>query len=602
MPTQAHPQRLGKYEILSVLGRGGMGIVYKARDPVIDRVVAIKTITEATDALAHNQIERLLMEARSAGRLQHPNIVTVFDFVEENGVSYIVQEYAEGSDLGQVIAAKQPLALPAKIDILAQLCTGLGYAHDCGVTHRDMKPQNVRLTPNGVAKILDFGLARYDDTHLTKSGYISGTIAYMSPERLSGEAGMSDDIFALGAVAYEMLTYRRAFIGSEAPQVMLQIMTQTPAAPSTFAELPPQLDAVVLRCLARDARERYATAHDFGAALEETCASAEVQTFMRDPARSGEFREALQAWAMPRRRTRSTRSAEAIAADLPTVAMAPVTAVQSQPAGSPTQVSAVPSGDVTQVVAQPRRKSLAVPLAAAVVLAMIATVGLLRFMPEKPAPAVTKAAAVAPAPPVTTAATVPNDVPDAKELSAPHAKEGQELLREPPKAALQPPPAASSKTILAPPAQPQPQRPQPAPRVAEPQPPQPQPQPQPQPHTQQMQPVPVAAPAPPSRDVRAEIAAFMRRVGIAYQTRDTSFFRENYLRYTDAMGNAVARSPSQRVDFQVDAIDVVDPTHARVTVQRIDDFGKEAPPATQHLLFFVEQQGDAWRISRFERQ
>jgi serine/threonine-protein kinase len=155
--TQSHPQQLGKYEILSVLGRGGMGVVYKARDPIIDRVVAIKTISETSEGLDHNQVERLLSEARSAGRLHHPNIVTVFDFGQESGTSYIVQEYVEGVDLAYVISQREPLSLPEKLDIILQICRGLGYAHDSGVTHRDMKPLNVRLTPNGIAKLLDFG-------------------------------------------------------------------------------------------------------------------------------------------------------------------------------------------------------------------------------------------------------------------------------------------------------------------------------------------------------------------------------------------------------------------------------------------------------------
>ncbi len=125
MPTHSQPERIGKYEILSVLGRGGMGIVYKARDPVIDRIVAVKTISVASQGLGEDQVERLLMEARSAGRLHHPNIVTVFDFGQEGDLSYIVMEYAEGLDLGQVIAAKMPLALSTKIDLLLQICNGL---------------------------------------------------------------------------------------------------------------------------------------------------------------------------------------------------------------------------------------------------------------------------------------------------------------------------------------------------------------------------------------------------------------------------------------------------------------------------------------------
>ncbi|HET7711010.1 MAG TPA: serine/threonine-protein kinase [Thermoanaerobaculia bacterium] len=310
MATIDHPQRLGKYEILSVLGKGGMGIVYRARDAVIDRIVAIKTITTAAEGIDQNQVARLLMEARSAGRLHHPNIVTVFDYGEENGIAYIVMEYAEGVDLAQVITSGQQLALPTKIDILLQICNGLGFAHDAGVVHRDMKPSNVRLTPQGVAKILDFGLARYDDTHLTKTGFISGTIAYMSPERMNGQTGQSDDIFALGAIAYELLTYQRAFPGNAAPEVMFKIMTQTPPRPSSVAEVPPQFDDIVLKCLDREAENRYHSPQDFAAAIEESLASPEVQAFMSSEERSEAFRQGLKDWATARkiRRTHASGS------------------------------------------------------------------------------------------------------------------------------------------------------------------------------------------------------------------------------------------------------------------------------------------------------
>ena len=197
------PNRIGKYEILSTIGRGGMGVVYKARDPKIDRVVAIKTILIGDDAGAgeDNLLDRLAMEARSAGRLQHPNIVTVYDFGEEDGLSYIVMEFVEGINLASLIDEKRALPLGTKLSILLQIADGLSYAHEHGVVHRDMKPSNVCVTARGNAKILDFGLARFDSTRLTKTGFMAGTIAYMSPERLNGTTGPKDDIFALGAIA-----------------------------------------------------------------------------------------------------------------------------------------------------------------------------------------------------------------------------------------------------------------------------------------------------------------------------------------------------------------------------------------------------------------
>src|SRR5438270_12219835 len=176
MATQERPTNIGKYEIIATLGRGGMGVVYKARDPMIDRVVAIKTILVGQEAAGDESLlERLQMEARSAGRLHHPNIVTVFDFGGQDDLSYIVMEFVEGVNLARVIDEGRDLPLDTKISVLIQIADGLAYAHEHGVIHRDMKPSNVCVTSRGTAKILDFGLARFDSTRLTKTGYMAGT-------------------------------------------------------------------------------------------------------------------------------------------------------------------------------------------------------------------------------------------------------------------------------------------------------------------------------------------------------------------------------------------------------------------------------------------
>ena len=263
------PKTLGKYEILSVIGKSGMGIVYKAKDPVIGRIVAVKTISTTQDLGDEELQQRFHMEAQSAVRLQHPNIATIYDFGSHGEVSYLVLEFVEGIDLAKVIDDKIPLSLSQKLDILIQIASGLSYAHELGVVHRDMKPSNVRLTARGVAKIIDFGLARFDSTRLTKTGFMSGTTAYMSPERIHGETGPSDDIFALGTIGYELLTYRRAFPGSTPPEVMMKIITQSPPVPSSVEPLPPELDAIIMKCMAREVAERFATAHDYAGALEE---------------------------------------------------------------------------------------------------------------------------------------------------------------------------------------------------------------------------------------------------------------------------------------------------------------------------------------------
>ncbi|MDX1583910.1 MAG: protein kinase, partial [Thermoanaerobaculia bacterium] len=263
------PEKIGKYEIEGVIGEGGMGVVYKGRDPLIDRVVAIKTI-KATDKAEHEELlKRLQMEAKSAGKLQHPNIVVIHDFGEQDDLTYLVMEYVEGRNLASIIKSGRQLPFAIKIDVIIQLCQGLDYAHGLGVTHRDIKPGNIAVTARGTAKILDFGLARVGSERLTKTGFTSGTIAYMSPERMRGDSGASDDIFALGAVAYEILTYQRAFPGKTYSDVVTKVLSdQYPKPLSEVANLPPELDPIILKALARETSDRYPNAGALAKELE----------------------------------------------------------------------------------------------------------------------------------------------------------------------------------------------------------------------------------------------------------------------------------------------------------------------------------------------
>ena len=285
------PSHIGKYEVIDVIGRGGMGVVYSARDPVIDRVVAIKTIRNEADC-DDDQLGRLRMEARSAGKLQHPNIVTVFDFGELGDLSYIVMEYVQGINLSRAVAKRKPVPLPDKLDVLMQVARGLAYAHRHGVVHRDMKPSNVCVSTHGVAKILDFGLARFDNTRLTKTGYLSGTIAYMSPERFSGATGPQDDIFALGAVAYEFLTYQRAFPGETTPEIISKILGgPMPRPVSELTAYPRELDLIVLRAIDRDPAQRFPTAAEFEQAIEAFIRTDEYQEFIADETLAPQFQQ-----------------------------------------------------------------------------------------------------------------------------------------------------------------------------------------------------------------------------------------------------------------------------------------------------------------------
>lgn len=272
------PRSIGKYEIQSVLGKGGMGVVYKALDPLIGRTVAIKTILSSDFGSDHELLARLRMEAQSAGRLTHPNIVTVFEFGEEAGLTYLVMEYIEGANLANVIASGVRIPLNSRLEMIIQIADGIGYAHDLGVTHRDIKPSNICLTKRGDPKILDFGLARFDSTRLTKTGMASGTLMYMSPERIRGESGPSDDVFALGAVSYEIITGRRAFPGSGYRETAKNIMSgEYPIPPSKVVDVPTNLDAVIAKAVAVDKHKRYATAGEFARAIREVQQSATFQ-------------------------------------------------------------------------------------------------------------------------------------------------------------------------------------------------------------------------------------------------------------------------------------------------------------------------------------
>ena len=256
-------ERIGKYEILHELGQGGMGIVYKARDPVIDRDVAVKVVQDHildTPTLR----ERFYREARSAGRLSHPNITTLYDIGEEEGAPYLVMEFLGGTDLGTLIRRNASFTLQEKIEIGIQICRGLQYAHQNNVIHRDIKPDNIRLLAGNRVKIMDFGIARLDSETrtLTKEGI--GTPRYMSPEQIRGDAlDGRTDIFSFGVLFYELLTGTSPFDGDRVTTVIYKILHEEPPPIKLDATpLANELQRIVARCLAKDPSDRYA---DFSA-------------------------------------------------------------------------------------------------------------------------------------------------------------------------------------------------------------------------------------------------------------------------------------------------------------------------------------------------
>lgn len=278
------PERIGKYDIVGVLGQGGMGVVYRARDPRIGRDVAIKTLTEGFSGDSE-MLKRFYQEAGQTGNLRHPNIVTVYDFGDEEGLPYIVMEFLDGQPLDKIIRLQEPLHLGARLDIMEQVCSALAYAHLQGIIHRDVKPANVIVQRDGLVKLLDFGIARTGQQHgqpvdrsMTRTGTLVGTPAYMAPERLRGEPfdGRSD-IFSTGVMLYQLVTGALPF-DAEYPAILHQILQQDPPPLSNYlSDYPPLLEQVIARALAKDPFERYAHASDMAADLNAVGSQLKIE-------------------------------------------------------------------------------------------------------------------------------------------------------------------------------------------------------------------------------------------------------------------------------------------------------------------------------------
>jgi len=255
---------LGRYEIVSELGRGAMGVVYKARDPMLERTVAIKTVNMALEEDGAAQYEaRFQQEARAAGGLNHPNIVTVHDIGKSGEIAYMAMEYLEGVELRSLLAGGQALPVAQAVAIAAQIADGLGYAHERGVVHRDVKPPNIMVLPNGTVKITDFGIARMRTSAVqTQAGLTMGSPKYMSPEQVLGKrADHRSDIFSLGIILYEMIAGAAPFGGESMTALMYQIVNFAPPAPSALkAAVPEMLDTIVAKMLAKPIEERYQSA------------------------------------------------------------------------------------------------------------------------------------------------------------------------------------------------------------------------------------------------------------------------------------------------------------------------------------------------------
>jgi serine/threonine protein kinase len=250
-------EQIGKYRVLAKIGQGAMGEVHKGHDPFLNRFVAIKTITASLGADQEIR-QRFLREAQSAARLNHPNIITVYDFGEEHGVIYMAMELLEGRDLKDLIVGQATGDLHQKLDIMEQISAGMAFAHANDLVHRDLKPANIHIQPGGDVKILDFGLARFSTSEMTRTGMVMGTPHYMSPEQVRGEkVDARSDTFSLGAVFYELLSGHRPFDGDSMHTVLFHVLQDEPEPLRSWVDVPPILVELVERALVKDPARRF---------------------------------------------------------------------------------------------------------------------------------------------------------------------------------------------------------------------------------------------------------------------------------------------------------------------------------------------------------
>jgi len=266
-------EKIGKYDIISILGKGAMGIVYKARDPDINREVAIKTIrfdliSEKTEK--EDMMKRFMREAQAAGKLQHPHIITVYDVGREADLTYIVMQYIEGQSLQSKIAAHDEYSIGQILTLMDNLCEALDYAHQHGVIHRDIKPANILIDEQGKPYLVDFGVARVETSTLTQTGTTVGTPSYMSPEQVMGKhLDKRSDIFSLGVILYELITGHRPFEGDNITTVIYKIVNEEPANPSELKKnLPAGFEPVILKSLAKNPEDRYSSCQELAADLK----------------------------------------------------------------------------------------------------------------------------------------------------------------------------------------------------------------------------------------------------------------------------------------------------------------------------------------------
>jgi serine/threonine protein kinase len=420
-------KKLGKYEVTELVGRGAMGEVYIAHDPLIGRLVALKTITNGL-AGRPDLLERFHQEARSAGTLQHPNIVTIYELGQEGETPFIAMEFLEGESLDGLIQRRPALTITQKLNYIIPVCRALNFAHKRGVIHRDIKPANVMISNEGVVKVVDFGIARQMESSVTQTDALLGTLAYMSPQQIRGErADARSDIWATGVMLYELLTFQRPFDGANQAALVLNISSNDVLPPSVKTIVPDcgrPLEALVDRMLAKDIERRYQNMEQVLHAFEGVFERLQRSTSTKTIAVGNEL-AATRMTAMPRPAPRPAASAAAAyATPLPKIA-------QSYPVQQPLPAAAA-SGPVSSLIEQLKshRKPILIGLSLLVLLGIANSYWSTRrsAADDSAAPAAAPASAVAdlPSAPPRKLPMAPGVVATRDELSQPWA--GKEFI------------------------------------------------------------------------------------------------------------------------------------------------------------------------------
>ena len=593
---------IGKYHILELVGEGAMGVVYKAKDSVLDRTVAVKVMNDAI-ARQDELRTRFLREAQAAASLQHPNVVSIYDLGEVDGHLYIAMEFVQGADLEALMVAHEPLSLQEKLDIIIDVLTGLAFAHKRGIVHRDIKPANIRIAEDGRAKLMDFGVAHLTSSQLTSTGASLGTPVYMSPEQITGgKATPATDVFAVGAVLYELLTGCKPFDSQTLQGLFYKILTEKPKPiREAMPGLPSALDHIVEKAMAKDAPQRYQSALDMANDLSGVRSMLSGPGYPSSVSLSATVEHAIrrsQQAAKVRMVRRELVAAGALAAAL-VVALgwwqlgkghAPSASSTSQPPPAAPGAATGPSGRQAATVAATPTPPATAPPVDSTTAAPAADPAPKKAerpapKPERPAPSERMARTATPPQPTRSSASA------TRQAATPPSRPAPNASNAPPTVVAAAPPVVAPQTTPTQPAITQPTVQQ---GIAAP---------RPVAAATQTNPAPSEAPAPaPAPPTASDVAPVLEAYARAIESRDVSAIRRVYpgLTADQQRGFEQFFESARKIDvtFRVASVEGT-PTTADVRVTGRYEYENSAGRAERQPVAFaaaVRKDGSAWRL------